>query len=69
MRTLLTFCSTLLLLNFPSFAQVGKPLPPGYIRWSATRRLQATDFQLRLRQHNNLATSVGNLGMEVNGKV
>jgi hypothetical protein len=57
----------LLLTGFTSLAQPGKPLPAGYLQWSATRRLQPSDFKLRLRQHNNLTESVGNLGLEVNG--
>lgn len=70
MRALLAFCSALvLLLSGPVCAQANKPLPAGYLQWSTTRRLQASDFKLRLRQNNNLATSVGNLGMEVNGNV
>ena len=56
----------LLLLGFRGFAQPGKPLPPGYLQWSATRRLQASDFQLRVRPQNNLNQGVGNLGIEIN---
>ena len=65
MRGLLLFL--VLLSGFSSFAQVGKPLPAGYLHWSATRRLQTSDFRLRIRQQNNLGQSVGNLGLEVNG--
>lgn len=59
----------LLLLGFHGFAQPGKPLPPGYLQWSATRRLQASDFQLRVRPRNNLNQSVGNMGMQMNGGI
>ena len=58
-----------LLLGFVGLAQPGKPLPAGYLPWSATRRLQVSDFRLRLRQQNNLTQSVADLGMEVNGNV
>jgi hypothetical protein len=66
-RFLLSAC--LLLWVFTSQAQPGKPLPAGYLQWSPTRRLQANDFQLRLRRHNNLAGSVANLGMEMKGNL
>jgi hypothetical protein len=55
------------LLHLPSFAQIGKPLPAGYLQWSATRRLQTSDFQLRIRKQNNLNQSVANLGLEIDG--
>ncbi|GAB3288893.1 hypothetical protein ACFQT0_07925 [Hymenobacter humi] len=57
----------LFLLGTSGFAQPGKPLPPGYLQWSATRRLQARDFQLRMRPQNNLNQSVANLGLQLNG--
>ncbi|WP_460555040.1 hypothetical protein [Hymenobacter daeguensis] len=59
----------LLLQSLVGFAQVGKPLPAGYLQWSATRHLQASDFKLRIRPQNNLSQSVANLGLEVNGNV
>jgi hypothetical protein len=65
---LFVFC-LLLLQNIIGFAQVGKPLPAGYLQWSATRHLQASDFKLRIRKQNNLSQSVANLGLEVNGNV
>ncbi len=61
--------SLLLLLGFHGSAQPGKPLPLGYMQWSATRRLQASDFQLRVRPQNNLNQSVGNLGIQMNGGI
>jgi hypothetical protein len=59
----------MLLLGYSSRAQPGKPLPAGYLQWSSTRYLQASDFQLRIRPRNNLNQSVGNLGMQVDGNV
>ncbi|WP_157886733.1 hypothetical protein [Hymenobacter sp. PAMC 26628] len=53
-------------LGIRGSAQSQKPLPPGYLQWSATRRLQASDFQLRVRPQNNLNQGVGNLGIEIN---
>lgn len=44
-------------------------MPAGYLQWSATRRLQAGDFQLRLRPRNNLNQSVGDLGLQINENV
>ena len=66
-RYLLVCC--MLLLGYSSRAQPGKPLPAGYLQWSPTRYLQASDFQLRIRPRNNLNQSVGNLGMQVDGNV
>ncbi len=64
------FLFFLLLSGLPGTAQpgqLGKPLPAGYQAWSATRRLQASDFQLRVRKRNNLAGSVGNFGLLMRG--
>ena len=66
-RFLLVFC--LLLVGFSSHAQPGKPLPAGYLQWSPTRHLWASDFQLRVRPQNNLNQSVSNLGLQVDGNV
>lgn len=59
----------LVLLRISGMAQPGKPLPPGYLQWSASRRLQAGDFQLRVRPRNNLHQSIGNLGFQMSGSV
>lgn len=61
--------SLLLALALPGGAQPRKPLPAGYLHWSATRRLQASDFQLRVRTQNNLSPSIGNLGLQMDGRV
>ena len=60
---------SLLWLSLPGFAQVRKPLPPGYLQWSATHRLQPADFQFRLRPQNNLTQSVGSMGLQMDGIV
>jgi hypothetical protein len=60
---------SLLWLSCPSFAQLGKPLPPGYLQWSATRHLQPSDFQLRMRPQNNLNQSMGRMGLQMDGIV
>jgi hypothetical protein len=60
----------LLLLSIPGVAQFGqpkKPLSSDYLQWSASRRLQANDFQLKVRPRNNLNGSVGNFGLLMNG--
>lgn len=59
----------LLALGCQASAQVGKPLPPDYIQWSAAKRLQIADFQLRIRKQNNLKQSFGNFGLQMNGRV
>jgi len=69
MRTRGLFLFWLLLATFQSVAQLRpvKPLSADYLAWSATRRLQASDFQLRVRARNNLAGSVGNFGFLMRG--
>jgi hypothetical protein len=59
----------LLALGSQAKAQIGKPLPPDYRNWSATKRLQASDFQLRIRPRNNLNQSFGHFGLQMNGRV
>ncbi|GAA4359031.1 hypothetical protein GCM10023185_25250 [Hymenobacter saemangeumensis] len=56
-----------MLVGFLGVAQPGKPLPAGYLRWSAVRRLQVADFQLKLRSKNNLRQSIGNIGLQMDG--
>jgi len=69
MRTRCLFLFWLLLIGFQGVAQLrpAKPLSADYLAWSATRRLQASDFQLRVRARNNLAGSVGNFGFLMRG--
>lgn len=66
-RYLLFLC--LLLIGVQASAQVGKALPPEYLHWSATKKLQAADFQLRVRPRNNLNQSFGHFGLQMNGRV
>ncbi len=70
MTTQWTLFLFLLLSGFQSSAQLwrpAKPLPPDYLQWSASRRLQAGDFQLKVRTQNNLGGGVGNFGFLMNG--
>ena len=64
------FLFFLLFAGLPGAAQLWQPVKPlsaDYRAWSAPRRLQASDFQLRVRAHNNLAGSVGNFGFLMRG--
>ncbi len=70
MRTRWLFLFWLLVTSFQGVAQLWqptKPLSADYLAWSATRRLQASDFRLRVRARNNLAGSVGNFGLLMQG--
>ena len=59
----------LLALGSQASAQVGKALPPDYLQWSAAKKLQLADFQLKIRQRNNLKQSFGHFGLQMNGRV
>ncbi|OGX86397.1 hypothetical protein [Hymenobacter glacialis] len=60
---------SLLWLSQSGFAQIRKPLPPGYLLWSTTHRLQPRDFQFQLRPQNNLSQSMGSMGLQMDGVV
>ncbi|MGI4740894.1 MAG: hypothetical protein ACRYG7_37470 [Janthinobacterium lividum] len=59
----------LLVLGGKATAQVGKPLPADYLQWSASKKLQVTDFQLKIRKGNNLKQSFANFGLQMDGHV
>ena len=70
-RMLLVAC-LLLFGAGPAAAQLfttGRTLSADYLQWSPSRRLQAGDFQLRVRPRNNLSTSFASFGIEMNGRV
>lgn len=59
-----------LLIGLPGRAQLwqpAKPLSADYLTWSASRRLQASDFQFRARARSNLKGCIGNFGLLMNG--
>jgi hypothetical protein len=66
-RYIILLC--LLALGSRASAQLGKPLPPDYLRWSSAKRLQSSDFQLQVRPRNNLNHSFGHFGLQMNGRV
>ncbi|MBD2767158.1 hypothetical protein IC235_04520 [Hymenobacter sp. BT664] len=60
----------LLLSGFGGSAQFWRPvktLSADYLLWSPTRRLRASDFQLKVRPQNNLSQSFAEFGLEMNG--
>jgi hypothetical protein len=59
----------LLVLAGSAHAQLGKPLPADYLQWSASKRLQVSDFKLKMRKDNNLNQSFGHFGLQMNGRV
>jgi hypothetical protein len=67
LRYIILLC--LLVLAGSVRAQLGKPLPPDYLQWSASKRLQVSDFKLKIRKGNNLNQSFGHFGLQMNGRV
>ncbi|SFQ75911.1 hypothetical protein [Hymenobacter arizonensis] len=66
----LTLVLFLLLAGLPGSAQLWqpvKPLPADYLLWSPTRRLKASDFEMKLRPQNNLNQSLASFGLQMNG--